>query len=70
MRYLNVRKELKGIGVRIEDDILITEKSITEKDGTSTKKLSCEILSVNCPKAIEDLEVLLNMGSSGPGVNL
>ncbi|RMZ94476.1 Xaa-Pro aminopeptidase [Brachionus plicatilis] len=37
----------RGIGIRIEDDIVVTENG-------------CEILSRNCPKEIEELEKLLN----------
>ena len=44
-------KELLGIGVRIEDDILITEG----QNGFP----SCEVLSESCPKKIEDIESLI-----------
>ena len=55
-----VRPELQGIGVRIEDDILITEKIVTGDDGKCTKQLSCEVLSSDCPKTIAELETLMN----------
>ena len=50
--------ELKGIGVRIEDDILITEKLSQRNDGKPVKELSCEVLSAGCPKTISALESL------------
>ena len=50
---------MKGIGVRIEDDILITEKDVIDEDGKCDKQLSCEVLSSKCPKSIEELEVIL-----------
>jgi Xaa-Pro aminopeptidase len=37
----------RGIGIRIEDDIAITESG-------------CDVLSKKCPKTIEDLENLMN----------
>ena len=58
-----VRQELKGIGVRIEDDILITENFVTRNDGKRAKKLSCEVLSAGCAKTVDDLEKLMNSNS-------
>ena len=58
LRHLKVQDELKGIGVRIEDDILITEKLLQRNDGKPVKELSCEVLSAGCPKTISDLESL------------
>merc|ERR1719510_1195748 len=58
LRHLKVHDELKGIGVRIEDDILITEKLSQRNDGKPVKELSCEVLSSGCPKTISDLESL------------
>ena len=60
LRNIHLRPELKGIGVRIEDDILITEEIVRGKDGKCTKKLSCEVLSSDCPKTIDELETLMN----------
>ena len=59
LRHLKVPNELKGIGVRIEDDILITEKNVHTKDGKCAKQLSCEVLSSSCPKKISELEALM-----------
>ena len=59
LRHLKVPNELKGVGVRIEDDILITEKNVSTKDGKCAKQLSCEVLSSACPKKIADLECLM-----------
>ena len=59
LRHLKVRNELKGIGVRIEDDILITEKNVPAKDGKNTRLLSCEVISSGCPKTIAELEDLM-----------
>jgi Xaa-Pro aminopeptidase len=58
LRHLKVQDELKGIGVRIEDDILMTEKILQRNDGKAVKELSCEVLSASCPKTISDLESL------------
>jgi len=42
-----VERKWRGIGIRIEDDVLVT------KDG-------CEVLTVNAPKTIMDIEALMN----------
>ena len=59
LRHLKVPNELKGIGVRIEDDILITVKHSSTKDGRCATQLSCEVLSAACPKEIGELECLM-----------
>jgi len=41
----SVPKKYRGIGVRIEDDVLVTRKS-------------CEVLTSSCPKTIKDIEAL------------
>ena len=41
-----------GLGVRIEDDILITK-------GVNANQLSCEVLSKDCPKNINEIEDLM-----------
>ena len=45
------RSEFAGIGVRIEDDVLIT---IGED-----RKLSCKVLSSECPKTVHEIENLI-----------
>jgi Xaa-Pro aminopeptidase len=45
------RSEFAGIGIRIEDDVLITVKE--------NKQLSCEVLSSNCPKTVSEIEELM-----------
>ena len=62
LRHLKLSEELKGIGVRIEDDILITQKDLVNEDGFIEKHLSCEILSSKCPKSIEELELIMGNG--------
>jgi Xaa-Pro aminopeptidase len=52
-KYLSlVPDHFRGIGVRIEDDILITK--------TKNGQLSCEVLSKACPKTVQDIEGLVN----------
>lgn len=45
-----VPKEFQGIGVRIEDDVLITEQGPV-------------VLSRNCPKRLGDIEEIINQSS-------
>lgn len=47
----NVPEEFRGIGVRIEDDLLVVSQN---------EKLTCEVLSEACPKKVEDIEALMN----------
>lgn len=52
-KYLSqVPPHFRGIGVRIEDDVLITRRN---KDS-----LTCEVLSRACPKSVGDIEALVN----------
>ncbi len=46
------RPEFQGIGIRIEDDILIRLDS--------NQKLSCEILTHQCPKTVNEIENLMS----------
>lgn len=46
----NVPKEYWNIGIRIEDDVLVTEKG-------------CEILSIDTPKTIVDIENIMRNGA-------
>lgn len=43
----SVPRKFRGIGIRIEDDIVVTENG-------------CDVLSKKCPKEIEDIEILKN----------
>lgn len=52
--YLNVKVDIliplnryRGIGIRIEDDVLITENGP-------------DVLTAECPKEVEDIERLMN----------
>lgn len=49
-RGSQVMRDFMGIGVRLEDDVLITANT----DGT----LSCEVLTESCPKRLQQLEKL------------
>lgn len=44
---LQVHEEFLGLGIRIEDDVLVTENSI-------------EVLSKDCPKEIADIEKIMS----------
>ena len=51
-KYLpTTRSEFAGIGVRIEDDVLITVNE--------NKQLTCEVLSSKCPKTVREIEELM-----------
>lgn len=52
MDRLDVPKEFRGIGVRIEDDVLIT----------NDRKV--EVLTKDCIKDISELETLIAKGST------
>ena len=48
-KYLNmVPPHFRGIGVRIEDDLLITNDN------------SCDVLSKGCPKTVHEIQELVN----------
>ena len=64
LRHVKLCEELKGIGVRIEDDILITEIDVLNEDGKRDKQLSCEVLSSHCPKSIEELEMIMSQNNN------
>ena len=64
LRHVKLCEELKGIGVRIEDDILITEIDVLNEDGKPDKQLSCEVLSSQCPKSIEELEMIMSQNKN------
>lgn len=44
---IRVHEEFLGLGIRIEDDVLVTEDSI-------------EVLSEDCPKEIADIEQIMS----------
>lgn len=44
---VRVHEEFLGLGIRIEDDVLVTENSI-------------EVLSKDCPKEIADIEKIMS----------
>ncbi|XP_050522477.1 xaa-Pro aminopeptidase 3-like isoform X2 [Daktulosphaira vitifoliae] len=46
-----VHDEFLGLGIRIEDDILVTDNSI-------------EVLSANCPKEVEDIERIMSISNN------
>ena len=46
--FENIPEEFRGVGIRIEDDVLITKDD-------KTGALSCEVLSGSCPKDVENL---------------
>ena len=46
------RSEFSGIGVRIEDDVLITQ-------GQDPRRLGCRVLSSECPKSVSEIEDLI-----------
>lgn len=46
------RSEFQGIGIRIEDDILIQLDA--------NQKLSCEVLTYQCPKTVKEIENLMS----------
>ena len=53
-KYLSKVPEMfKGIGVRIEDDVLITASS-------GSHKLGCEVLSQGTPTCVREIEGLVN----------
>jgi len=64
LRHVKLCEELKGIGVRIEDDILITEIDVLNEEGKRDKQLSCEVLSSQCPKSIEELEMIMSQNKN------
>lgn len=49
---IKVAKKWRGIGIRVEDDVLIT------KDG-------CEVYTEAVPKSVEDIELLMSSGLAG-----
>jgi len=52
-KYLSLAPEhFRGLGVRIEDDILIAKES-------HSSQLSCEVLSKDCPKNVKEIEELI-----------
>lgn len=44
---VRIHEEFLGLGIRIEDDVLVTENSI-------------EVLSEDCPKEIVDIEKIMS----------
>ena len=47
----DVPEALRNIGIRIEDDVLVTEPG-------------CEVITAEAPKAIDDIEALMRDGRS------
>jgi Xaa-Pro aminopeptidase len=48
----DVPQRLRGIGIRVEDDVLVSEAG-------------CEVLSAEAPKSVEDIEALMRDAGIG-----